>query len=638
MPKKLIRKHKSMGLHDKWMQKRGVYARWHKHPLQSIAQWVILLAVVGGVGYLLLNRMNDPLAQNYGLESSADNGDGGPQLFLGAAVEKKKSKHGSVSQEIDGIDADKLEMGAQKFELQLPEDRTVSINLKNIEKRKKGDSVWRGKVQDREDSAVSLTLKNGFVAGVVSIGGDMYEIKPSVGKNKKHILEKMDPKSFPAESDIEAPKDMVLSYQKQPAVLGSTSSDGMTQIDILTVYTPQAMSGAGGTAQIDSLIQAAVDYANTAFLNSQVNIHYNLVATAEVAYNDSGNTQTDLAWLTSSSQVANLRDRYGADLVSMVVGSASNACGTGYVMGQPNISFASYAFQVTAKDCAVGNLSFAHEHGHNLGMQHDPANAAGAYYAWSYGHAVDGVFRTVMSYSAACPSGCARVPYFSNPNVMYAGYPTGIANQRDNARTANLNASTVAAFRSSPNSTIIPAAPGAMQAVAVSSSQINLTWSDTSTDELGFKLERSVDGSSFTQIANIGANVINYYDGGLNSSTIYYYRVIAYNGAGDSSPSNTASATTQAPDLTAPTVNITKPLNGAKISSRVDVQASASDNVGVARVEFYIDGKLSATDSSAPYTYRWNVNRKISNGTHTIMAKAYDVAGNSASSSISVIK
>lgn len=102
-----------MGLHDKWMQKRGVYARWHKHPLQSIAQWVILLAVVGGVGYLLLNRMNDPLAQNYGLESSADNGDGGPQLFLGAAVEKKKSKRGSVSQETVGIDADKLEMGAQ---------------------------------------------------------------------------------------------------------------------------------------------------------------------------------------------------------------------------------------------------------------------------------------------------------------------------------------------------------------------------------------------------------------------------------------------------------------------------------------------------------------------------------------------
>ena len=89
-----------------------------------------------------------------------------------------------------------------------------------------------------------------------------------------------------------------------------------------------------------------------------------------------------------------------------------------------------------------------------------------------------------------------------------------------------------------------PAAPSNLTATAASKSQINLAWTDNATNETGFKIERSTDGSNFTQITTVGANVTSYQNTGLSRSTKYYYRVRAYNGSGDSAYSNTASATT----------------------------------------------------------------------------------------------
>ncbi|HAT11891.1 MAG TPA: hypothetical protein DCS97_15170, partial [Planctomycetes bacterium] len=90
-----------------------------------------------------------------------------------------------------------------------------------------------------------------------------------------------------------------------------------------------------------------------------------------------------------------------------------------------------------------------------------------------------------------------------------------------------------------------PLAPSALVATANSSSQITLTWTDNASNETGFKLERSPDGSSgWTQIATPAANATSYGDSGLLASTAYYYRLRATNAAGDSSYTATASATT----------------------------------------------------------------------------------------------
>lgn len=93
-----------------------------------------------------------------------------------------------------------------------------------------------------------------------------------------------------------------------------------------------------------------------------------------------------------------------------------------------------------------------------------------------------------------------------------------------------------------------------------------------------------------------------------------------------------------AADSTPPTVTITSPASGSKITgSRTTVTASASDNTGVAKVEFYVNGALMATDTSTPYSFNWNT-RKMASGSYNITAKAYDAAGNAASSSITLTK
>jgi len=96
------------------------------------------------------------------------------------------------------------------------------------------------------------------------------------------------------------------------------------------------------------------------------------------------------------------------------------------------------------------------------------------------------------------------------------------------------------------------------------------------------------------------------------------------------SPTPTATPTPTA-DTTAPTVTITSPASGAAISLNTSVYVNASDNVGVTRVELFVDGKLTATATSSPFTTKWNT-KKTAAGTHTLQSKAYDSAGNIGSS------
>ncbi|HSX52955.1 MAG TPA: Ig-like domain-containing protein, partial [Patescibacteria group bacterium] len=85
-------------------------------------------------------------------------------------------------------------------------------------------------------------------------------------------------------------------------------------------------------------------------------------------------------------------------------------------------------------------------------------------------------------------------------------------------------------------------------------------------------------------------------------------------------------------DSTPPTVSIATPASGATVSGVVSIGAAASDNVGVAKVEFYIDSTLVSTVTASPYNYSWNT-ATVANGSHALTAKAYDAAGNSTTSS-----
>jgi autotransporter-associated beta strand protein len=141
---------------------------------------------------------------------------------------------------------------------------------------------------------------------------------------------------------------------------------------------------------------------------------------------------------------------------------------------------------------------------------------------------------------------------------VIASVAANVTNFTDTALTAN----TVFFYRvaaangigSSPYSNIaegttvlppLPSAPTGLSATVFSGSQIDLSWTDTSTNESGFKLMRKTGaGGTYTTIATVAPNTTIFFDSGLNSGTTYFYRLVATNIAGDSGFSNEASATT----------------------------------------------------------------------------------------------
>jgi len=96
-----------------------------------------------------------------------------------------------------------------------------------------------------------------------------------------------------------------------------------------------------------------------------------------------------------------------------------------------------------------------------------------------------------------------------------------------------------------------------------------------------------------------------------------------------------AAASGVAGDSTAPSVSISGPGDGATVSGTIQVQGTASDNVGVVNVELYVDNQLVTSTSSSSFNFSWNT-ASVSGGTHTLTVKAYDAVSNVDSASMSV--
>jgi len=101
----------------------------------------------------------------------------------------------------------------------------------------------------------------------------------------------------------------------------------------------------------------------------------------------------------------------------------------------------------------------------------------------------------------------------------------------------------------------------------------------------------------------------------------------AQDAAGNKSTASMSVTVNNIADTTPPSISILSPSNGARISSQVTVLVSASDQVGVARVDLYVDGALTSSATTSPFTTKWNA-KKAKAGAHTLQCRAYDAAGN----------
>jgi hypothetical protein len=421
--------------------------------------------------------------------------------------------------------------------------------------QRQGES-WVGEFENAPGSLLVLTRYRGVVTGFLHHGPDVYELAPRSGG--RQILYKVDPAKIPQHArPLRAPTAGTTTGGTDygTGTSATTATSGIVQ-DLLVVYTAKAVTAAGDETKLQSQISTAVSAANAAYANSQLGLSLNLVGMALTTYTETGDMGQALSALQSKSdgkmdEVHTLRDQLGADLVALV-NEDSNYCGIAYVMNSVGSGFAPYAFSVTWRGC-LSNQTLAHEIGHNQGNHHDRETAGtgtGAY-PYSYGLrrcATDGTgFRTVMAYSC---TGGNRVNYFSNPAISVNGYPTGISyetdsdNSADNARSMGNTASAIAAFRAGAVASP-PAAPGALTGTTLGSNSVRLNWSDTA-DESGFEVWRSPSGveGTFVLAASLGSNATSWTDNTLQPLTPYWWRVRAFNAAGSSAFSNTASATT----------------------------------------------------------------------------------------------
>lgn len=246
-----------------------------------------------------------------------------------------------------------------------------------------------------------------------------------------------------------------------------------------------------------------------------------------------------------------------------------------------------------------------------------------------------GIYSTLPNNSYGSYSGTSMAtPHVTGAAALYAAtYAASHAGQMPSAQTiksallnsaiptASLSGKTATGGRldiygalQQQQSVAAPDAPFGLTATATSGMPINLAWSQTaSSNETGFRIERSAPGQSFAEIATVGSNVTSYTDSSsaLQPNTLYTYRVRAYNAGGNSDYSNTASATT--PQAV---VNGT----GTGLTGKYYDYSTSNTSVAPSTSLAFSSLKLTRTDSTINFNWGSGSPKsgKISNDTYAV--------------------
>jgi hypothetical protein len=357
-----------------------------------------------------------------------------------------------------------------------PTGPTKTYSRRYSERKDALSLTWIG--SDGRDEAI-VHAEAGVVTGVIFNGARHFELEASQSGTKFEWVDQRkagEPARPPVANVLEIP----------PARLPEKTATRVREssIDVLFVYTPQAIEAVGGAAgngliNLTSQINSAVAVTNNAFRQSNANTRINVAAieAAPAGINDTcippapicqsptyGEAiNIDLDTIQQNAIVAARRNAVRADTVVLIINEGGSGappfqafvlCGVARQLRTSEIgNFGPFAYSVVKRSCATGNLTLAHELGHNFGLEHHPFEYGGVLppdptFAWSFAHSVGGTtagFHSLMSTDQECISqglNCSLIPRLSNPENTWpvnnggviTEQPTGIPNLRDNAR------------------------------------------------------------------------------------------------------------------------------------------------------------------------------------------------------------
>ncbi|MCX7821833.1 MAG: M12 family metallo-peptidase [Syntrophobacterales bacterium] len=347
----------------------------------------------------------------------------------------------------------------------------IEVTTTGIKKRP-GGLTWSAKPEGLCSwDTIVITLSDNVAFGTIFRGDRRLKIKPTSASGILLVEEENPAFEMPLGEDTipqpKPPEELLSDFFTYENLSGSSN----TIVDLMAYYTPGVENYLGGASNVRAGIQHLVDLTNEAYRNSKIDLEIRLVHIQKVSYPDSGSIHSALDDLTNGrsvfSEVSSLRDRYGADLVTLLRRFdrvTNGGCGLAWILTSLSnpLRSSGYGFSVVQVGKSMDgsnyyclDLTLAHELGHNFGCAHDRDHASNpGIFSYSYGYDRPGIFATIMSYDSP------KIPYFSNPSITYQGYaigvPEGYQDAADNSRTIRETKNFVASYRRevSPSCTV----------------------------------------------------------------------------------------------------------------------------------------------------------------------------------------
>ncbi|ANL41439.1 M12 family metallo-peptidase [Rhizobium phaseoli] len=269
-----------------------------------------------------------------------------------------------------------------------PDGRKVNVELipRRVKTTEEGNTIVLGEVKDQPGSRVVLTMKGPIITGTIQAGGSSYNIYPFKGlaaadapsQGLTAVDEIIEPFPNEAEPQPSAPADVPLRNDQDLDINGGLDPSKIPahEIRMAILYTRDAMEAQGGQEAMALFVDGLIEELNDIFQSSAIQHNVKKAYSGTIDLTETGDVLQTRDALQASGDgklddVQKIRDQNKIDVVSLIVERGLPICGISFIPEDIKKDYREYGYFVVVRQCAEGNLSFAHEFAHVLGARHD---------------------------------------------------------------------------------------------------------------------------------------------------------------------------------------------------------------------------------------------------------------------------